>query len=474
VEVRPNGTDTDLPVPTEPSGHPILSTILAAVTIALVLYALTPLFSSSEGYDMMGAFVVTPLVIAFTIPILRRQARREGGKALMTLLVAALLFKIVGAFLRYFLAVDVYDGKNDAFWYDFVGTDLAARFREGNYSLGAGASGSEFMELLTGIIYTFIGPTIVGGFVFYSWLGFLGLFMFYRAFVLAIPEGRKRTYARFIFFLPSFLFWPSSIGKESWMMFTLGIAAYGAANMLSGKTLRGFGIAGLGLWLAALPRPHISAVIGIAVAGAFILRRPSPERKRSAPLMKLASLIIVGGAAVFFVAQASTFLQSSQIDTSEGLGTALEQAADRTGKGGGEFTPPVITSPAKVPEAILTVLFRPTIPEAHNQQALLASVESTFLLIYVLVRLKWALAALRMVRKRPYIAFSVLVTGLLIGAFSAIGNYGILARERVQIIPFLLVLLCIPPAKRRARDEAKQAGEQATPEPTPMTVGSGW
>jgi hypothetical protein len=468
--------ETSPPLGTTRDEHPILKTAVTAVLMAVALYALTPMISATEGYDLIGAFVITPLIIVLTIPILRRQARREGDSKLMTFLVAALLLKLLGAILRYALVKDVYGGVSDAHSYDLAGRELAAKFHEGNFSLPhGGASGTEFIELLTGIIYTFIGPTIIGGYIFYSWLGFIGLFFFYRSYRIAVPEGRHRTYARFIFFLPSLLFWPSSIGKESWMMFAIGITAYGAANMLSGRSLRGFGIAGIGLWFAALPRPHIAAVIGISVAGAFVLRRPKPEHRHIAPLVKGASLVVVGAAAVFFVGQASSFLQSSQIDTSEGIGTALEQAADRSGKGSGEFSPPVITSPVKIPEAALTVLFRPTIVEAHNPQALIAATESTFLLFYVLFRLKWGLAALKLMRKRPYIAFAFLAMGFLIGAFSAIGNYGILSRERVQVIPFLLVLISVPPAAKRVEQEAKTATEAPTRAAiAPAPIGTGW
>jgi hypothetical protein len=41
--------------------------------------------------------------------------------------------------------------------------------------------------------------------------------------------------------------------------------------------------------------------------------------------------------------------------------------------------------------------------------------------------------------------FAFLTAGLLIVALSSIGNFGLLVRERSQMLPFLLVLLSVPP-----------------------------
>ena len=218
--------------------------------------------------------MVGPALFLFTLPILSRQAKREGDRTLFYLLVFALALKLFGALVRYFLGTNVYGGGVDATSYDLAGAELATSFRAGDFSGVEEVTGTGFIEVATGVVYTIIGRTMIGGFVFFSWLAFLGLFLFYRAFTIAVPEGRKRTYARFVFFLPSLLVWPSSIGKESWMIFCLGITAFGAAKMLSGKTFKGIGIAAIGLGGAALPRAHIAALAGVAIGFGMVVRRP--------------------------------------------------------------------------------------------------------------------------------------------------------------------------------------------------------
>ncbi|MDQ1497316.1 MAG: hypothetical protein QOI86_656, partial [Actinomycetota bacterium] len=46
--------------------------------------------------------------------------------------------------------------------------------------------------------------------------------------------------------------------------------------------------------------------------------------------------------------------------------------------------------------------------------------------------------------RRPYVVFGLVYTLTFIYAFSALGNFGILARERSQVLPALFVVLCIP------------------------------
>ena len=50
----------------------------------------------------------------------------------------------------------------------------------------------------------------------------------------------------------------------------------------------------------------------------------------------------------------------------------------------------------------------------------------------------------RQMRDSPYVAYSVGIVLSFTYAFSAFSNFGILARQRVQVLPFFLVLLCIP------------------------------
>ena len=47
--------------------------------------------------------------------------------------------------------------------------------------------------------------------------------------------------------------------------------------------------------------------------------------------------------------------------------------------------------------------------------------------------------------------FCVLYSVAFVYAFSTFGNFGILARERVQVLPMVLALLCLTRLERQAR-----------------------
>src|SRR5207244_9427555 len=136
------------------------------------------------------------------------------------------------------------------------------------------------------------GTGKLGGYLIFSWLGFLGMFLAYRAYTMAVPEGRSRSYVLLLFFLPTMLFWSSGIGKEPWMFFTLGLAAYGTARLMTGSTARGLVYAGLGIWLAALVRPPFAGIAAIAFVASVLLRRAPLGARQLAPIAKVLLLSV--------------------------------------------------------------------------------------------------------------------------------------------------------------------------------------
>jgi hypothetical protein len=425
-----------------------------AMTALLVMGVLQ--LAASNSYEDWGGVLVGLVLILISLPILSRQAARENDRSLYWLLVFALLVKVFGALIRQYFIFDVYGGVADARGYHNAGVEIAALFRSGDFNTGLQSlSSTDFIKFFTGIVYTFIGPTLLGGFLVYSWLSFMGLFLLYRAVVLAVPEAQSRTYARLIFFLPSLIFWPSSIGKDAWMVFALGIAAFGAARVLTGSHGRGLLILLLGIGLASLVRPHIAGMVSIGLAIAYIVKRPNPELRQAALVAKFVALAGLTVIALFLAVYAEGFLEGKGIDTDAGFVSGLEKTAERTGKGGSEFTPTPLRSPASAPVAIATVLFRPFLTEAHNWPTVMAALETTFLLLLALVRIRWLLAAVRSLRRSPYLVLALVYAAMFVFAFSGIANFGILVRQRVQLWPFLLVLFCIPPQQRLKRGDRR-------------------
>jgi hypothetical protein len=406
------------------------------------------------------ALFLCPVLVAATAPALARQAARERDPSLLWLLLAALVLKLLGALVRYLIAMKVYGGAVDAVVYHEIGSGLAERFRTGNFDTGLGPlSSTNFIAFFTGLLYTVIGTSVYAGFLLYSWLAFWGLFLLYRAFTIAVPGGNNRAYARLLFFLPSIIYWPSSIGKEAWMIFALGLTAFGVARSLTGRTLRGLTTAAVGLWLAALVRPHVAGMAALGLAVAYIVGRTQGRPRPASSAMKGMAAVCLIGLAVLLVSQTARFLEDQGLAPEEGVTAVLGQTTERTTRGGSSFAVPSAGfSPARLPWATVTILFRPFPFEANNFQVAITALESTLLLGLALARIRPMARAVRSFRRLPYVTFVVVYGALFVVAFSSIANFGILARERTQVLPFFLVLLAVPGVRTgRARSTAKHS-----------------
>jgi hypothetical protein len=404
---------------------------------------------AAKTYDALVATVLWPILVIISVPALSRQAAREGDRRLFWLLLIALMVKLIlGAVGQLYVIKEAYGGVADASGYYRIGWRLARHFRQGDFSTGLHpVVSTNFIRIFTGYVLAVLGSTKTGAFMFFSWLGFWGLFLFYRAFVIAVPEGRSRTYARLVFFLPSLIFWPSAIGKDAWMVLALGIAAFGCARILTGQLWRGLAIAGVGFWMGLLVRPHVAALAGVGLAAAYLMRPSRQELRELAPVVKAVSFLAVAAVALILVGRSTAFLREAGIDNPTDVNSSLGEVQQITSIGGSSFVPSLFTSPQRAPLAIFTVVFRPVLPDATNFQESLAAIEGTLLALLTLARIRWIIAALRSVRRQPYVVLAIVFTGLFVVAFSSFSNFGLLIRERASLLPFFLVLLSIPPER---------------------------
>jgi hypothetical protein len=445
---------------------PVVVTGIACATIYLIVLGWA---MSNVSFDVWGAFVIAPALVAITIPIATRIARQESDPRMMKLVMAALACKMVGALVRYFVAFSVYNG-NDSTDYHNWGRKLAPMFRDGDFTVNLGRKviGTGFIEILTGVVYTFTGATKLGGFLVFSYLGFWGLYFFYRAFRVAVPHGDHRRYALVVFFFPSLLFWPSSIGKESWMMFCLGILAYGVARVLVGQR-GGVPLVVLGMLGTIMVRPHVALIAMIALITAFALRRSRRPSILAGPA-KLAGLALLLLAASVVLTQTESFLGVKKFDQ-QSVEHVLKDTTRKSSEAGtgSTFEAAAPTSPVEFGRAAIDVIFRPWPYEARNLGSLLASLEGLIMLGLVLTSLPRLAALPREVLRTPYVAFALVFALLFIFAFSSISNFGNIARQRVQLFPFLLVLLCIPfpprgdANRRRFERRTVSTGRKPTP-----------
>lgn len=436
--------------PKAPTGAPLRSRgiVQAILVVALAGYVLGLAWSMQHtSYDVWGAVVLAPILLAVSVPLATRIAVQEGDPALRRLIIVALILKLIGAIARYYFAFSVYGGNADAGTYDDAARLLAPSFRAFRFDVhvpGPGG-GTAFLKVFTGGVYALIGPTRIGGFLIFSWIGFWGLYFFYRAFRIGFPAGDARRYGLLVFLLPSMLFWPSGIGKEALITFTLGLSAYGAAWLYSRR--RGASaLLALGLSGTGLVRSHIAVLTFAAVAAGYLLRR-TRSASPLAPLGKAAGLAVLFGAAALMAGQFKDDLKLGTLDFTS-VQAAVNDTQRTTTEGGSRFDTAGAASMTGLPRVFGTLMFRPFPFEAHNLQAAFASAEGTFLLALT-VQSRKRLGSLWRHLRTPYVAMAVVFTILFCFAYSGFGNFGLIARQRVQLFPFVLVLLALPAANRR-------------------------
>jgi hypothetical protein len=108
------------------------------------------------------------------------------------------------------------------------------------------------------------------------------------------------------------------------------------------------------------------------------------------------------------------------------------------------------TDPVSYPRDIYNVLFNPELFNAHGFGERIAALENSVIVGLILFSLRNLRMVPRAAFARPYVMLCTIYTALFIYTFAALGNLGLIERERTMMIPFLLVLLCVPRGPRGA------------------------
>ncbi len=406
----------------------------------------------TQSYNTWGGMIVLPCLLAANIVLLWFVNRREPDRWIAGLVTLAFYAKMLGVLGRYYVSFVVYSGVADAARYNLYAAEHYFNWRQGFFVWDEGGKpGTHNMELITTAVYTVIGPSTVMGFFVFGSFAFWGAYLLLKAFRVALPDANHRRYAVLVLLLPSMLYWPSSIGKEAWILLFVGVTAYGAARYFQGATATGLGVMALGVVGTAMIRPHVTVLMVAALLVAQITR---PTGHASTNLLtKGAGAFILVVAAWILITQSAEWLGIDDLSW-QAVVDEMEWAAGQTAQGGSAFEPVPLDSPFGVPAAIVTLLFRPFPWEAGNVQMLAQSLEGVALIALTVASWPRLKTLPGVMRRNPYVVFSAVYVLIFILAFAEFANFGILARQRVLMMPFFLVLLALPrPARRLGRGE---------------------
>ena len=369
------------------------------------------------------------LCVVVSIPI-----GRSIGGFVGKLVPVAVMARVVGSTARFEVLERFYAGVGDAKRYFGFGVMHAADIRALDFTFLIGPEhrhwwGTRFLENLSAFVITIVGDNIRSGFLAFALFSLSGATLCALAFRNAGHDEKR--YAAWVLLWPSLCFWPSSMGKDAVMMLGIGLCVYGYVGV-KGRMKLAHLLSGIAVLTCI--RPHIATLIAFALIAAEVFRNSKAEGgwwRR---------LLLVGMGLAAAVIGLSQF--GLEISDLEGIQEKFEQGSSRTAKGGSAFE--ASAGVWAIPMALVNCLMRPFPWEAHHIFALVASLEVWAFWTYVGVRRKALREALSNWRQDRILRFGLPV-GLLLAFFYglAMSNLGIIARQRVVILPFLFILVAI-------------------------------
>ena len=423
---------------------------LVAIAVIVIFLALVV---DRSGYDAVVGGVTLLVILLAGLPLTRKYAVAIEAPELANLFFGALITKMAFAVIRYIFIYTVYDGAGDAKGYDQVGWQFAQLVRKGNLvpkvdSIENLEDATRRLTKITGYVYAVIGHSQYAGFFIFALAAFVGLVLIARGVEIALPEvNTKRLYVALLFF-PSLLFWPASIGKDAVMVLLLGLSVLGAGMLLAPRA-RPFGIVPFGLGLASMLmiRPHVGlmSVMAIAVAvGLSVIARTESHRNSSRARFIRALLLIVMVVGSIVAAGSVTRLFDEKAGEATSMQGAFKETLRLTQTGNSRFEPVEVSSPVALPAAVVSVFFRPFPWEVRNVNTLISGLESVALLIALVMSQRRLRSIGRLAFHRPIVIFALVYIVMFTVAFSNIGNFGILARQRTQALPLIVLLVAFP------------------------------
>lgn len=295
-----------------------------------------------------------------------------------------------------------------------------------------------FTVRLTGLLLLVLGPTINGAFFLFGLIGFVGIAAFATAFARAFPQVPLDRYLRWVVLFPSLWYWPAALGKDALVLGGTGIAVLGFAGRRGHVGWFAL-IAGSALVVAV--RPQVAAVLGTSMILAYWTAGDSPWT-----VSRVFQGIVLAGGALALLIVASRYL-GVQLSSPEAVETYLSSRSTASGYGGSAVEGGLF-------QGLVNVLFRPFPWDVHGVASAIAAAEVMTLWCLAV----WKRHAIRDFfvahRKTRLLWFAVIFAAMyVVLAGLALGNLGLIARQRVLIFPFLFMFLAGAPVEQTADDD---------------------
>lgn len=431
-------TNTGLLVNTTMNRHPIIlsrsleniGSRIAMVSVPVIVLACLAIHECAPTTIVAKALIIVILVLSQVFLIACLQSH---DIFVFSIMLAGLISKVVSASLQAHMARW---GSSDALMYFDEGRNLAdnsSTFWDvfNTHSFW----GTELIAGVTACIFRSIGSSLIVGMILFTIVSFWGQYLYFLAHRESFPSSGLRRAILALFFWPSILFWSSSLGKDALMLLFLGLASFSMAKLSSKKTKGMFFLLAVAVCGSFFIRPHIAAILIISVVASFHFGSPVPKpASASRKIIKSGLLLCFSSLVVYLCVQ---FLQLGDlVEAQNHIDTSVQ--SNELGRSG--FDPG--TNPVVRVALAPLLLIRPFPWEVNGIPAALTSVEGCVLLALAFYKRTTLRALLKSRRAHVFVVFLLWFVSLNI-LLMGIGesNFGLLARQRVMVLPMLLMLL---------------------------------
>lgn len=403
---------------------------------ALILLAFWPItLLLLEPGNVVVAVVASAVALALGTTVLMYISR--GDPVSWQILPYAISLKLAGAAAYILIIRTVYrDGADvmGSYWADALRS--AETFRVTGQFASAAHNSTDLIVTAAGLLFLVIGPSLTAAIVIFSLVSLAGQYLYYRTFRIVYPDADPVFPAILMFGYPSLLFWTSTVGKDAVILFAIALTVFGFARALHCNQWSGWLYAFFGMSLSYLVRPHIAGATALALLAGFVISK-NRMGLRGFILRSLALPLVLAGS-VYLIQEAQTLYSAETLSGGLEMMRNLKAGSKVGGSSfGGSLGQRLALAPF--------LLQRPFLWEAHNLQAVLASLEGILSAVLIWNRRRSLAEALRRIRSDPFVSFAcmfvVLLTVLIALPF---GNFGLLVRQRTMIVPLVLLLLCVP------------------------------
>lgn len=282
--------------------------------------------------------------------------------------------------------------------------------------------GIPFVVFVTELFSIGLQASYLNTFLCFNLFGLLGLLLFAGVLKRISLDSINRPFIGLLSFLPSLSFWSAAIGKDS--------IAFLAVNMfiLYFVNNKSIFFMFLSVLLMFMVRPHI-ALIMLGSAFVYFMVKSS-----LGVIYKMVAVLVIAIPLLLGIEFVYDYVGIGGLGD---LKDYIEQREAMNADGGSSLD----ISSLNYPQQVFTYLYRPMFYEAQSAIQMMAAIENLILLLITVVLL-FGIRIKRCFRAVNFGLFVYFLVTLSILAMTT-ANLGLAVRQKLMILPVLLVLLLI-------------------------------